>query len=113
MTYNSDGYEKENHITDKVYTKQYGAYFITFFISIIFLFFVGLLFFYHTMLIATNTTTWENTKGPSIDYISIYPGGYEPFNRGIINNLKHTFFNKGKAIDWQLPDIEQAFEEHK
>ena len=56
---------------------------IAFFIVVIFVLFVGLLFFYHTMLILTNTTTWENTKGSSIDYISYYPLGIDPFDSGV------------------------------
>jgi hypothetical protein len=109
MTYNSEGYEKLNGIKDKTYTKQYGAFFISFFIIIIFIFFVGLLFFYHSMLLLTNTTTWENTKAMSIDYLSVYPNGFDPFDEGLVKNLKHVFFNKGGVRNWKLPDIDEAF----
>ena len=112
MTYNSDDYERMHDITDKKYTKQYGAYFISFFILVIFTLFVGLLFFYHSMLLVTGTTTWENTKAPSIDYMAVYPSGYEPFNEGVIANLKNAFFHNGKVTNWQLPDIDEAFENH-
>lgn len=112
MTYNSEDYEKVYQITDRVYTKQYGAFFIAFFIVIIFVLFVGLLFFYHTMLIMTNTTTWENTKGSTIDYISYYPLGIDPFDEGLCKNLHHTFFHDGRVTDWTLPDLKFFMEKN-
>ena len=33
---------------------------------------------------------------------------YEPFNYGIIQNIKLTFFHKGKCYNWELPTLEEA-----
>ena len=47
---------------------------------------------YHTYLIFSNQTTWEFTRRSQISYLKIYPRGYLPFDKGLLNNLKLIFF---------------------
>jgi len=74
----------------------------------------GLLCGYHAYLISTNQTTWEFARKTTISYLRIYPNGFRPFDKGIIENIKMSFFHKGQlrlinlnlvysAREWELP----------
>jgi DHHC palmitoyltransferase len=70
----------------------------------------------HTWLIATNSTTFEYSKGaPNIDYLQgLDPNIVYPFNYGIVSNIyqfchrrkcyNDTAHNLWKPIIWELPD---------
>lgn len=51
---------------------------------------------YHTYLVMTNSSTWENMKSDHIDFISVYPVGYEPFNVALIDNLRKVCLHSNK-----------------
>ncbi len=70
---------------------------------------VGLLGF-HTYLLLTNTTSWEFLSSHKIDYINCYPYGYQPFDRGIRQNIKDVFFHGNELKRWELPDLKQTWE---
>ena len=52
------------------------------------------LFLFHTYLISANTTTYEVLARDKIWYLQVYPAGVNPFNKGILANLR-TFFTEG------------------
>mmetsp|Transcript_29974 Transcript_29974/g.26544 ORF Transcript_29974/g.26544 Transcript_29974/m.26544 type:complete len:101 (+) Transcript_29974:770-1072(+) len=75
-----------------------------------FIFFSGILLFYHAFLIMTNQTTWEHSRRSSISYLKIYSRTIFPFDYGVWNNIKMALFHKNKVREWTLrhPDILKA-----
>jgi len=51
---------------------------------------------YHSYLICTNQTTWEQNKRDRITYIKDYPKNIYPFSEGVIKNIKMVFFHENK-----------------
>ena len=120
LDYNSDNYEKDNNIEDIKYSKEYGAFFMSGVIVFLSLGMVvslwliqTLLLFYHTYLLATNQSTWENVSSHKIDYIRAYPSGFLPFNKGLLRNLSAACLGNNKLQKWELPDIRTAWEAPK
>ena len=89
--YNSDYYEKEHGIAEVKYTKMKGAFVLSTVVTILACGFVGILFVYHTVLILSGQSTWEQTRREDIDYIKKFKKGYDPFNEGMLKNIKTVF----------------------
>ena len=64
---------------------------------------------YHTYLIVHGLTTWESACGYRINYISAFPVGHYPFDRGVAGNLRDLFCHDGRLREWVLPDLEAAW----
>lgn len=64
---------------------------------------------YHTVLLITNGTTWENTKATEIDYMKAYPLGHQPFSNGLVQNLLDNCCHSNQLKEWDLPDIDEAW----
>jgi len=76
-----------------------GPYFIIFaldFISLGTTLYTGSLLLLHTALIISNLTTWEYMRRETITYLQPFPKYYNPFDKGIIENIKIVFFHKGQ-----------------
>lgn len=56
-----------------------------------FITFTGYLFLYHSILILTAQTTWEQMRRPYISYLKHLPVGYNPFSKGAIKNIIEFF----------------------
>lgn len=70
--------------------------------------------FYHSYLLMTNQTTWENTRERHIDYLNVYPDRYLPFDNGVLNNLEECCFPPTTEFRrWDLPDVEASWKEPK
>lgn len=65
------------------------------------IFIQGFLLIYHTMLAATNQTTWEHIRRHRITYLKELPKGMHPFSNGLVANLKQFFLEAGPT-DWKL-----------
>jgi len=72
-----------------------------------------LLWGFHCYLLLTNQTTWESTKEKTIDYLSAYPYRYKPFDRGVVQNSILCCFPPKEPINWELPDVEEAWKNPK
>ena len=68
---------------------------------------------YHTYLLLTNQTTWERNKESAIDYLKVYPKGYQVFDKGMVQNLALCCCLPDTPISWQIPDIEEAWDNPK
>lgn len=69
---------------------------ITFMSSII----VGLLFLYHSYLMLTGQTTWEQASRHRIHYLKDLPSLTNPFNEGCLCNTLRFIFH-GRVRDWE------------
>ena len=67
-----------------------------------FIFFVGILLFYHGFLIITNQTTWEHSRRSVISYLKVYHRTIFPFDYGIVNNIKMIMFHGNNVREWVL-----------
>ncbi|CAD8112209.1 unnamed protein product [Paramecium sonneborni] len=103
-----------------IYDEEYGydqykyQYFIILIMaatSFAFGLFTGTLLIYHTILILTGKTTWEQTKRDKISYLIFYPKYYHPYNYGLIENIKQTFFHKDILSHWIPPQKDQIKEQ--
>ena len=113
MEVNAEDYA-DNHPDDpRTYTKEYGAFFMSAVVAFVASGLVALLLGYHAYLCATNETTWENISGSKIDYMSVYPSGYKPFNQGLWRNLKTFFCHNNQLRDWELPEIKETWGQPK
>ena len=61
------------------------------------------LFSFHTFLILTNTTTYEMLARDKIWYLQVYPAGVNPFDKGVVENVK-TFFRE--ELEDVMPSLE-------
>ena len=97
------GYGHADKIEDrKQQFHQKGVFMFFIGLSAWFIFFTGILLFYHCFLIMTNQTTWEHSRGPSISYLKIYHRSVFPFDYGIWNNIKMTLFHGNLVREWVL-----------
>ena len=97
------GYGFADNIEDyqtKFHVKTVFLFFII--IAIGFLFFVGILLFYHGFLIITNQTTWEHSRRSVISYLKVYHRTIFPFDYGIVNNIKMIMFHGNYVREWVL-----------
>jgi len=93
--------------------EEYVLFMIIAFISFLAMAFTGLLLAFHTLLIATNQTTWEYTRKDTLNYLRIYPKGFHPFSKGIWENIRMVFFHNNKVKLWELPPpTEPYFEDN-
>jgi palmitoyltransferase len=111
LDFNSDSYEEDHPNDHRKYTKEYGAFFMSSVIAFVASGLVSLLLGYHSYLCLLNETTWENVKGSKIDYMNVYPSGYKPFSKGILNNIKTFFFHNNQLTDWEPPEIKQTWKQ--
>lgn len=62
---------------------------------------VGLLFLYHSYLMLTGQTTWEQASRHRIQYLKELPEMSNPFNEGVIcNSLRFLF--QARQRDWEV-----------
>jgi palmitoyltransferase len=63
----------------------------------------SLMLFYHTFLMLTNSTTWEQTRRRQITYLKDLPRDLNPFDLGWVNNVKQFFtVMPYQRINWSV-----------
>lgn len=97
------GYDRANYVNDKNQEfHQKGIFMVLGAIAAAFVFFSGLLLFYHIYLMMTNQTTWEHSRRPAISYLRVYPKSVFPFDYGIKQNMMQLLFHENKVREWVL-----------
>ena len=71
-----------------------------------FIVFTGYLLLYHTFLVLTAQTTWEQMKRGGISYLRHLPVGYNPFSKGVVKNIGEFFCGKHEGNEYRVPSIE-------
>lgn len=99
-----------NSRKEDTHTSEYGAFFIVSFITFVSGVFAQVLFWYHTYLLMTGQTTWEQVKGKRISYLKPYPKGFRPFHFGVLENLKILLWQKD-FFEWEMPDVQMVWKE--
>ena len=62
-----------------------------------------LLFYQHSLLIIHNGTIWESVRRFNITYFKVQPSSKNPFDRGILENIKEFLTMKKKKMIWDPP----------
>jgi hypothetical protein len=83
-----------------IYSQEYGAFCVLTIVMFVLTLFSVALLFYHTYLILIGVTTWEQAKHYRISYLKNYPSNFNPFDEGVIGNIKSTFFHGNKLKTW-------------
>ena len=65
---------------------------------------------YHSYLILTNQTTWEQTSHQKINYLNVYPDKFLPFDKGPLLNVLDACCPGKSFKRWELPDVQSAWE---
>ena len=87
---------------DFLSTTSFAVYIVLLILMFFSIFFVFGLFLYHTFLILTGTTTYENMRMGKLWYTEGVPFNVYVFNLGVWNNVVHFF--RGKVpVEWVLP----------
>eukprot|EP00743_Colponemidia_sp_Colp-15_P007841 GILK01008493.1.p1 GENE.GILK01008493.1~~GILK01008493.1.p1 ORF type:complete len:429 (+),score=46.01 GILK01008493.1:118-1287(+) len=78
--------------------------FLLFAKMLIFTLMTGGLWVYHTFLLCTNQTTWENIRHDTIYFLKEYPVGVYPFDQGVLRNIKQFCTpSRGRRLrQWEL-----------
>ena len=82
------------------YSEEYGAYMMFSMIIALLLLFTAALLCYHSYLLMFASSTWEHSKRNRISYLKIYPRNFNPFDYGVLRNLKLAFFHGNQLRDW-------------
>ena len=53
-------------------------------------------------LIGTGSTSYELNKRHKIKYLKNYPNNFNPFDYGLLRNIKIVFFHKNSLREWEL-----------
>ncbi len=68
--------------------------------------FTGVLWIYHSYLVASEMTTWEHQRRCSIPYFKPYPAHLNPFYTSLPANLAAFFRPKSTLATFTLPSLE-------
>lgn len=68
--------------------------------------FTGVLWVYHSYLIASELTTWEHQRRYSISCFKAYPPHLNPFYKSFLSNVTTFFRQKTSLVTFTLPSEE-------
>eukprot|EP00735_Rhodelphis_limneticus_P002343 TRINITY_DN13178_c0_g1::TRINITY_DN13178_c0_g1_i1::g.31128::m.31128 TRINITY_DN13178_c0_g1::TRINITY_DN13178_c0_g1_i1::g.31128 ORF type:complete len:325 (-),score=38.17,sp/Q7XA86/ZDH11_ARATH/30.04/2e-28,zf-DHHC/PF01529.15/1.9e-40 TRINITY_DN13178_c0_g1_i1:287-1201(-) len=100
-------FQDEDKVEDWVTTNFYSL--LTFSLNCMFSILPTVLLGYHTFLMSTNQTTWENVSPDTITYLQDLPSHYLPFDQGFWGNLKYFWLDLSDLPRYTL-DLSPAYE---
>jgi palmitoyltransferase len=92
-----------------VYNEQYGAFIVLLGMILFLTLFTVCMLIYHSYLVICGMTTWEHAKHHKISYLKVFPRSHNPFDLGVRENVRTTFFHHNRITDWKIvPPKEQS-----
>jgi len=102
------GYDKAKIYGEDEEATVQGCWTVLLILSFLFFLLTFILFVYHTYILCTGQTTWEHSQRDVIDFRKMYPKGFEPFNEGILRNLRGFFCHWGRVREWDVPTVKES-----